>query len=557
MTDIPESLKPFVTKKVIHSTWAGTFLCKPQAIFQPRNVEEIQELIKQARLHGKTIMTVGSGHSPSDLTMTTEWLCNLDKFNHVLLEEPYYAPKSPTDDTPEIKFVDLTVEAGTRIFELNEYLKRNNLAIQNLGSISDQSIAGLISTGTHGSTQYHGLVSQQVVSVKFLNSAGELITCSSVDKPEYFRAILLSLGKIGIITHVTLRTCPKYTIKSKQEIINFETLLNNWDNLWLESEFIRIWWFPYTNKCVLWRANKSTDPLSDPRPSWYGTKLGRFFYESLLWVSVHLFPRLTPFVEKFVFGQQYGEVETLGKGDIAVQNSVEGLNMDCLFSQFVNEWSSPLNSGPEILTELKKIITDASQTSDFFVHAPIEVRCSNVTYSDEPFTDDKNQKSLYPSQEWLSNRSKTSAGPIPGNNLRPYLDNSPKLPYSKDGKITNDQLTLFINATMYRPFGTNVETHKWFQLFEDVMSKAGGKPHWAKNFIGLTQDEKYDKQQDLKTQLEFGGKPFYTMLGFKPVMQDWFGKDLVAFNNVRKETDPDGVFLSGKVWAERNGILLD
>ena len=76
-------------------------------------------------------------------------------------------------------------------------------------------------------------------------------------------------------------------------------------------------------------------------------------------------PRLTPFVEKFVFGQQYGEVETLGKGDIAVQNSVEGLNMDCLFSQFVNEWSSPLNSGPEILTELKKIITDASQTGDF------------------------------------------------------------------------------------------------------------------------------------------------------------------------------------------------
>ena len=59
------------------------------------------------------------------------------------------------------------MEAGTRIFELNEYLKRNNLAIQNLGSISDQSIAGLISTGTHGSTQYHGLVSQQVVSVKF------------------------------------------------------------------------------------------------------------------------------------------------------------------------------------------------------------------------------------------------------------------------------------------------------------------------------------------------------------------------------------------------------
>ena len=61
----------------------------------------------------------------------------------------------------------------------------------------------------------------------------------------------------------------------------------------------------------------------------------------------------------------------------------------------------------------------------------------------------------------------------------------------------------------------------------------------------------------MKTQLEFGGKPFYSMIGFKPVMKDWFGEDLVKFNNVRKETDPHGVFLSGKVWAERNGILLD
>ena len=350
---IPESLKPFLTTKLVHSTWAGTFLCKPQAIFQPRNENEIKELINQARINGKTIMTVGSGHSPSDLTMTKEWLCNLDKFNQVLKEEPYYGPTSTTDDTPEVKFVDLTVEAGTRVFELNEYLKKHDLAIQNLGSISDQSVAGLISTGTHGSTQYHGLVSQQVVSITFLNSAGESITCSSIEKPEYFKAILLSLGKIGIITHVTLRTCPKYTIKSKQEIINFDTLLSNWDNIWLELEFIRIWWFPYTNKCVLWRANKSTDPLSDPRPSWYGTKLGRFFYESLLWVSVHLYPSFTPYVERFVFGQQYGNVETLGKGDIAVQNSVEGLNMDCLFSQFVNEWSAPLVSGPEVLKRIE------------------------------------------------------------------------------------------------------------------------------------------------------------------------------------------------------------
>ncbi|KAK6461198.1 D-arabinono-1,4-lactone oxidase [Scheffersomyces coipomensis] len=552
---IPESLLPFKTTKLFHQTWAGTFYCQPQAIFQPTNLDEIKELINQARINRKTIMTVGSGHSPSDLTMTNEWLCNLDKFNHVLNEEEFKVDN-------EVKFVDLTVEAGIRIFELNKYLKSHQLAIQNLGSISDQSIAGLISTGTHGSTQYHGLVSQQIVSIQFLNSKAELINCSSIENPDHFRAILLSLGKIGIITQVTLRTCPAYTIKSKQEIIKFTTLLNNWDNIWLDSEFIRIWWFPYSGNCVLWRASKSIEPLNDPRPSWYGTKFGRFFYESLLFISVHLIPSLTPWIEQFVFAQQYGKVETLGKGDIAVQNSVEGLNMDCLFSQFVNEWSTPLIHGIDVLTKLNNEIKAAEAEHRYYVHAPIEVRCSNMTYSEQPFIDDETgNASLYPSQSWLSNRTKTSAGPIKGNNLRPYLDNSPDTPYSDSETVTNDQLTLFINATMYRPFGTNVKTHEWFQIFENILLESGGKPHWAKNFIGLSDISNEHKDNvdgnDLQVQVQYGGKPFYTMIGFKPTMEQWFGDRLVKYNKIRNETDPDGVFLSGKNWLVRNGILTN
>ncbi|CAK7907762.1 D-arabinono-1,4-lactone oxidase [[Candida] anglica] len=557
ISEVPESLKPILTSKVFHSTWAGTFTCQPQAIFQPTNVDEIKLLVDEARKRGKTIMTVGSGHSPSDLTMTKEWLCNLDKFNKVLKQEEFSGPAlGGKDGEREVKFVDLTVEAGCRVYELNEYVKTHKLAVQNLGSISDQSIAGLISTGTHGSSQYHGLVSQQVVSITIMNSVGKSVNCSSIERPDLFRAALLSLGKVGIITHVTLRTIPSYTIKSKQEIIKFSTLLNNWESIWLDSEFIRIWWFPYSGNCVCWRASKSDDELSDPRPSWYGTRFGRFFYESLLWVSVHILPRLTPYIEKFVFSQQYGNVETLGSGDVAVQHSVDGLNMDCLFSQFVNEWSAPLKHGKEVLLELDAKIKNAQKENRFYVHAPIEVRCSNVTNSDTPFVDDEtNEPSLYPSQKWLATRNRLSAGPVPGNNFRPYLDNSPdNLPYVEDPKkITNDQLTLFINATMYRPFHTNVETKEWYQIFEDILTAAGGKPHWAKNFIGVTG--KHETEEDLKTQLDFGGKKFYTMIGFDPVMKKWFGENLTKYNKVRKEMDPEGVFMSGKPWMIRNGLL--
>ncbi|OBA22982.1 D-arabinono-1,4-lactone oxidase [Metschnikowia bicuspidata var. bicuspidata NRRL YB-4993] len=553
---VPQSLRSFLSSKAFHRTWAGTFQCKPLAVFQPSKVGEIQEMIRQARAAKKTIMTVGLGHSPLDLTMTNEWLCNLDKYNKVLKKEEFYGPATDGLGKKEVKFVDLTVEAGIRVFQLNEYLKANSLAIQNLGSISDQSIAGLISTGTHGSSQYHGLVSQQVVAITIANSKGDLVECSSVQNPELFRAALLSLGKIGIITHVTLRTVPRYTIKSKQEIIKFLTLLEKWDTLWLESEFIRIWWFPYSQNCVLWRASKSDDPLSDPRSSWYGSPLGRFFYQALLWLSVKVMPRLTPWIEKFVFGQQYGNVETLGSGDIAVQNSVEGLNMDCLFSQFVNEWSAPLQNGREVLTQLNDKIQAAAAKGDFFVHAPIEVRCLNVTNSDQPFTDEAGNPSLYPSQDWLAKRDRLSAGPVPGNNFRPLLDNSPMQTYQPDpSKISTEQLTMFVNATMYRPFGYDVETHQWYQIFENIMSEAKGKPHWAKNFIGLHGPHESDA--DLQTQIAFGGKPFYSMMGFDPVMKDWFGDNLIKYNNARKEMDPEGVFMSGKPWAVRNGILIE
>lgn len=551
---VPPSLRAFVSTKVVHRTWAGTFQCRPQAIFQPTKVEEIQELIHQARRAGKTIMTVGLGHSPSDLTMTSEWLCNLDKFDRVLEEKPYRLEAA--DGTLETKFVDLTVEAGCRVYQLNEYLKSHGLAIQNLGSISDQLIAGLILTGTHGSLQYHGLVSQQVVALTIANSAGELVTCLLTQRPDLFRAAMLSLGKLGIITHVTLRAVPRYTIRLKQEVIRFATLLREWDTLWLELEFIRVWWFPYSENCILWRAAKSDEPLSDPRPSWYGTALGRFFYESLLWVSVNVLPRLTPWIEKFVFKQQYGNVETLGLGDIAVQNSVEGLNMDCLFSQFVDEWLAPLQNGREVLVQLDQAIKTAAAKGDFFVHAPIEVRCLNVTNPDTPFVDENGEPSLYPPKDWLAQRTPLSAGPIPGNNLRPLLDNSPMQRHEPDPtKISTEQLTMFVNATMYRPFGFNVETKKWFQVFENIMTQANGKPHWAKNFIGVSGD--HESAQDLKLQQSFGAKPFYLMIGFQPIMHDWFGENLEKYNAARRELDPDGVFMSGKPWAVRNGLLIE
>lgn len=521
-----DKILPHARSNYKFKNWAGIYSARPQLYFQPSSIEEVVKVVNAARRLKKTIVTVGSGHSPSDMCVTDEWLMNLDKLaevrNIVENHEQHYA--------------DVTVDAGMRIYKLSEYLKERGYAIQNLGSISEQSVGGIISTGTHGSSPYHGLVSSQYVNLTIVNGLGEVINVDSANQPEIFRAALLSLGKIGIIVRATIRVVPSFKIKSTQQVVNFETLLEEWDNIWTSSEFIRCWWYPYTRKCILWRGTKTDDTvMTKSRTSWWGTTLGRYFYEFLLWVSVKIYPAFTPYVERFVFHRQYGKAETYGAGDIAVQDSIDGLNMDCLFSQFVDEWGCPLSNGPEVLRSLDHSITQAAHNRDFYVHVPVEVRCSNTNLP-EKIPD-------------YSERTGTSPGAVYGNVLRPYLDATPRgLGYAPFSEITNSQLTLYINATIYRPFGVNSPIHKWFTLFEDTMGAAGGKPHWAKNFLGSTTMAAGD------TKAENAYKD-YEMRGMATKISEWYGEDLVKFQEIRRQQDPENIFLANKEWAIRNGVV--
>lgn len=512
-------------RNFVFRNWAGIYSSRPEWYFQPSSVDEVVEIVKAAKLKNKTIVTVGSGHSPSNMCVTDEWMMNLDKMNKLL----------DFVENEDKTYADVTIQGGTRLYEIHKILREKGYAMQSLGSISEQSIGGIISTGTHGSSPFHGLVSSTIVNLTVVNGKGEVLFLDEKSNPEVFRAATLSLGKIGIIVGATVRVVPAFNIKSTQEVIKFETLLEKWDSLWTSSEFIRIWWYPYTRKCILWRGVKTNEPQTKSRYSWWGSTLGRFFYQTLLFISTKIYPPLTPYVERFVFRRQYGEVETLGKGDVAIEDSVTGFNMDCLFSQFVDEWGCPMDNGLEVLRSLDHSIAQAAANKDFYVHVPVEVRCANTTLPKE--------------QPETSFRSNTSRGPVYGNLLRPYLDNTPsQCSYAPIHSVTNSQLTLYINATIYRPFHTNAPIHKWFTLFEDTMSAAGGKPHWAKNFLGSTSFA----QGQVKAEGQYQD---YEMRGMATRVKEWYGSDLETFKKVRREQDPDNIFLANKQWALINGVI--
>jgi FAD/FMN-containing dehydrogenase len=84
---------------------------------------------------------------------------------------------------------------------INEVLKNEGFCLTNLPSVSDLTFAGLIATGTHATGLTHKiLAAQMVLEIEFVNGKGEIMHTSESDNPSLFKAMLCSLGALGIIT---------------------------------------------------------------------------------------------------------------------------------------------------------------------------------------------------------------------------------------------------------------------------------------------------------------------------------------------------------------------
>ncbi|KAE8448760.1 hypothetical protein EG329_008976 [Mollisiaceae sp. DMI_Dod_QoI] len=460
---------PFrASKNYTQSTWARTFHSSPELYIQPQSIPEVEKLVNLARRCRRRITTVGCGHSPSDITCTSSWLVNLDKLNKILGVNK--------------ESCVVIMQSGIRLWQIGEELDKVGLALPNLGSIDHQSIAGAISTGTHGSTLRHGIMSSSIKELKITLANGKTETCSAAENPELFRASLLSLGALGIIVEITLQAVPSFTLSLKQVVDTDVKMFNSWNkDLWTQTEFVRVWWFPYTRRAVVWSAEKTDAPAVPPPKSYYDAWLGYHVYHNLLYVAQYV-PRILPWVEWFVFGMQYGFPN--GSTTSAIQPSRQALLMNCLYSQFVNEWAIPLHKGPEALRRLSSWLNHLTpedpdyvphnipfSADGLYVHAPVEVRVTD-----------------------------TSNDPSP----RPHLD-----------PTCTEEATLYLNATLYRPYDMDPPCRfRYYQAFEWLMGDLGGRPHWAKNFDAT-------------------GKEIESM----------YGDQLAEWRKIRSDADPDGMFV--------------
>lgn len=180
------------------NNWDYTVYCEPKSYCEPRSEAEVVDLVKQTYARGGIVRAFGAGHSWSPLVPTSDTLISLRKI------------KTPI--TVDKKKMRATVPAGIRIKDLIKVLRKNGLGMENLGSITQQRIAGAISTGTHGTGKDIGNLSTQIIAMTLIDGLGRVRKLSLERDPELMQAARVSLGALGIISQVTIQCVPDYNL---------------------------------------------------------------------------------------------------------------------------------------------------------------------------------------------------------------------------------------------------------------------------------------------------------------------------------------------------------
>jgi L-gulonolactone oxidase len=189
---------------------------------------------------GRTLRVAGSGHSFTDIACTDGHLLSLRAMNRVL------------DADPASGLV--RVQAGITLHALGEELARRGLALENQGDIDAQTLAGALATGTHGTGVRFGNLSSRVAGMRLVTGTGEVVELEDGDD---LRAARVGLGALGVVTEVTLRCVPVFTLERVDEPAPLAGVLDRLDDLVDGHDHVELFAFPYADRVILRRTTRS------------------------------------------------------------------------------------------------------------------------------------------------------------------------------------------------------------------------------------------------------------------------------------------------------------
>ncbi len=229
--------------------WAGDERCRPARRSCPASIEQLAGALASARRDGLRVRVAGSGHSFSDIVLTDGLLIGMERMRKVI----------DVDRSSGL----VRVQAGITIHELSRELAAHGLALENLGDIDVQTLAGAISTATHGTGGRLRNIPSQVVALTLVLADGSTVSCSQTEQPELLRAARVGLGALGVLAEVTLRCVPAFTLRGVDSPAPLEEVLGDFEQRVRENDHFEFFVFPHARTALTRTNNRVEEP---PRP---------------------------------------------------------------------------------------------------------------------------------------------------------------------------------------------------------------------------------------------------------------------------------------------------
>jgi len=232
------------------SNWAGNQVCAPASIRSPTTEAELVHLVVDAANAGQRVKCVGAGHSFTSIACTDGVMVDLRGYRRVLAHDP------------EARTV--TVEAGISLSQLCDELDQRGLALENMGDIAYQSIAGASATATHGTGWHFGNISSRIVGMRLIAGDGSVVEATAAENPEILAAARVGLGALGIVSTVTLQAVPAFRLHAIEEPMRVDEVLRDFDGFMSSADHVEFYWVPHTG-WALTKRNRRTDEQVAPR----------------------------------------------------------------------------------------------------------------------------------------------------------------------------------------------------------------------------------------------------------------------------------------------------
>jgi L-gulono-1,4-lactone dehydrogenase len=338
---------------VVWRNWSGLEVAQPDVVVHPGRVEAVVAAVDRARNDRTTVKMVGTGHSFTGIGTPGHTMLRPDRLSGIVAVDR--------------DAMTVTALAGTPLHVLNAELERLGLSLHNMGDIADQTLAGAISTGTHGTGGVTAGLSAQVAALQMVTGTGELLTATPDDHGEVLDLARIGLGALGVLTTVTFRVEPLFLLEGGEQPMTWDQALGSFDELASSNHHLDLYWFPHTDRVLAKQNNRLDAPLAEAEPlprarAWFEDELLANQTFALLCAGANrapgVIPRMNRLTSRLLTARRYSDV---GHRVFTSARRV-------VFKEM--EYAVPRAAGVAALREARRAI----ESSTWRISFPVEVR---------------------------------------------------------------------------------------------------------------------------------------------------------------------------------------